>query len=249
MSDSLDGRTLLITGAANGIGRAIAELAAERGARTVLVDLDEAPLTELANRIGGEGHVMDVGDAKAWQILAQRTGQWDYLFLNAGIMSAPPDAPLEDSDFLDLDLERYRRILSVNIDGVAFGLRTAIPRMRASGGGIVVTASVAGVIGYPLDPAYALTKHAVIGLIRSLAPTLPSARGAPTLRLTAICPGGVGTDLVPKALRKFAALMDPAVIAWEALDLAVSGANGEMRAKVKSDEPAQVLHAPEIALV
>ena len=249
MTVPLDGSSIVITGAAGGIGRAIAELATQRGAGVLLVDVKQEPLVALANRIGGEPHVMDVGDATAWSTLSERTRRWDYVFLNAGIMSAPASAPLEESNFLTLDLERYHRVLAVNVHGVAFGLRTAIPRMRETGGAIVVTASAAGLIPYPLDPAYSLTKHAVVGLVRSLAPTLAGPDGRPSLRLSAICPGGVQTDLVPAALRDVTAMMDPMVIAEEALDLCLNGANGEVRGRFKANEPARALFPPEIDLL
>ena len=244
MKRRLDGKTVLVTGAASGIGQAIAELATQSGARLLLVDVNRERLASLAEKLRGEPHTMDVGDAEAWIALSESTGGWDYVFLNAGIMSAPPDAPPEASNFLTLDLECYRRILSVNVDGVAFGLRTAILRMQEAGGAIVVTALAAGLIPYPLDPAYSLTKHAVVGLVRSLAPTL-----TPTLRLSAICPGGVGTDLVPEAVRDAVPLMDPSVVAAEAIDLCLSGENAEVRAKIKADEPARVSAAPQIDLI
>jgi NAD(P)-dependent dehydrogenase (short-subunit alcohol dehydrogenase family) len=249
MTGRLEGSRVLVTGAAGGIGAGIARLAAEGGAGVLLVDVREEPLVALAERLGGEAHVMDVADAASWSALAGSTGRWDYVFLNAGIMSTPPEAPLGASDFLTLDPERYRRILAVNIDGVAFGLRAAVPRMREGGGAIVVTASVAGLIPYPPDPAYALTKHAVVGLVRSLAPTLVTTDGSPELRLCAICPGGVETDLVPAALRGVTPMMDPSTLAAEALDLCLKGGNGEVRTKIKADEPARVVRAPQIALL
>src|SRR5262249_54249630 len=162
-----------------------------------LVDVRAEPLAALAARIGGEVHLADVASEDAWRALAARPPAWDHVFLNAGIMSASPDAALQASDFLTMPLERYRRIVSVHVDGGALGLRAAVPRMREAGGSIVVTASVAGLIPYPLDPAYAMTKHALIGLVRSLAPALARTDGGPALRLCALCPGGVRTTLVP----------------------------------------------------
>jgi len=249
MTADLRQRSVLVTGAASGIGRAIAERAVRAGADVLAVDVRKEPLAALVDRIGCEGHVMDVGDPSAWVALAGRARGWDHVFLNAGVMSAPSDAPLEASDFVALPLERYRRIVSVNVDGVAFGLRAVIPRMREVGGSIVATASIAGLIPYSLDPAYAMTKHAVIGLVRSLAPTLTRKDGGPPIRLCAICPGGVRTDLVPQALRAAPAMMEPSVLAEEAVDLCLHGRNGEVRAKVLVDAPAQVFEPPRIDLL
>ena len=192
--------------------------------------------------------MLDVGDSAAWATLAEETGRWDAVFLNAGVMSASPNDPPEASDFVTLPEERYRRILAVNIDGVGFGLRTAIPRMRGHGGSIVVTASLAGLVPYPPDPAYSMTKHALVGLVRSLAPNLT---GDPPLRLAAICPGGVVTGLVPDIVHEMdeVPLMSPETLAGEAIDLCLHGVNGEIRLKVKADEPAEAMHAPEISLI
>ena len=249
MSHTLQGRTLLVTGAASGIGRAIAELASEGGANLVLVDIEPEFLHTLADQVGGEAHVMDVGDALAWRELCGKTSDWDFVCLNAGVMSAPPDAPIEASDFLTLDLDQYRRVLSVNIDGVAFGLRAALPRMKDRGGAVVVTASAAGLVPYPLDATYALTKHALIGLVRSVAATLnngAASSGSPTIRLSAICPGGVQTALLPTMLRGAPVIMEPSVIADEILDLCLHGENGEVRVRIRKDEPAKRFDARKL---
>lgn len=244
---SLDQQSVLITGCATGIGAAIAEAAARQGARLILADVQAERIAQLAGRLDAEAHTMDVADPDAWDALATATPPWDAVFLNAGIMSAPAEAPAEASNFLTLDLERYRRVLSVNVDGVAFGLRTAIPRMRERGGSIVATASASGLIGWPFDPLYAMTKHAVVGLVRSMALTLAPPGEPSALRLSAICPGGVGTDLVPSALREhMGSLMTPEVLAAEAVDLCLNGSNGEIRAKVTADHPAEAVAQPRI---
>jgi len=88
-------------------------------------------------------------------------------------------------------------VMGVNTDGVAYGIMAALPAL-AEGGRIVVTASVAGLGPLVIDPTYAASKHALVGLVRSLAPTL-AARG---IGIDAICPGGVDTAIVPRDLRE-----------------------------------------------
>jgi len=251
MSEALRDRRALITGAASGIGRALARRAAELGASVVAADVNEQGVRALADEIGGRGVALDVGDPEAWRRVASETGPWDLVALNAGIMSAGPDAPLEASDLLTLDLERYRAVLRVNVDGVVLGLRTAMPMMEGRGGAIVATASAAGLIGYPLDPTYTLTKHAVVGLVRSMAGVVDMRRAAgaePGPRVCAICPGGVLTGLMPVALRSVPQIMEPEVIADEIVDLWLHGENGEIRARIREDEPAWKVELPPVAL-
>jgi len=89
--------------------------------------------------------------------------------------------------------ELYRRAMSVNLDGVVFGVHAVLPALRARGGGaIVATASLAGLTGVPLDPLYAANKHGVVGLVRSLGPTL-SAEG---IRINAVCPGFAESGMI-----------------------------------------------------
>ena len=89
--------------------------------------------------------------------------------------------------------EIYRRATGVNVDGVFFGVRALVPAMEARGGGsIVATASLAGLIGFSPDPVYCLTKHAVVGLVRSLEPQL-AAKG---ITVNAVCPSIVDTPLI-----------------------------------------------------
>jgi NAD(P)-dependent dehydrogenase (short-subunit alcohol dehydrogenase family) len=94
-------------------------------------------------------------------------------------------------DVTMLDDDTYRRVLDVNVGGVVFGVR-ALARSMASGGRIVVTASLAGLVPLETDPVYALSKHAVVGFVRSVAPQL-EARG---IRISAVCPGIVDTPMV-----------------------------------------------------
>jgi len=143
---------------------------------------------------GGKFQRCDVSSEADWQSFANEVNGIDYLHLNAGIQAAPPEAPMSEYRFESFDAERYRRLLGVNIDGVVFGLHYLLPRMN-KGGSIVVTGSLAGVVPYDVDPLYAMTKHAVTGLVRSLAREMAERE----LRINALCPAGIDTGIIPEA--------------------------------------------------
>ena len=119
----------------------------------------------------------DVTDPAAWE----RIGPVDLAVLNAGILTA-------STDVASLAVDEYRRAVAVNVDGVVLGVRRLAQVM--DGGTIVATASLAGLVAMPLDPVYSLTKHAVVGFVRSVAPRI-----AP-IRLNAICPGIADTAML-----------------------------------------------------
>ena len=189
-SDRLNGRVALVTGGANGIGAAVARRLAGGGAHVVLADIDEAAGQEVAAEIGATFVRCDVSrpedDETAVATALERHGRLDLAFLNAGVTSG---CGLGD----DFDLERYRLAMGVNLDGVVFGVRAAIPALKASGGGtIVATASLAGIVGIPQDPIYGANKHAVVGLVRSLGPQL-----APLgIRIQGLCPSFADTAIL-----------------------------------------------------
>jgi NAD(P)-dependent dehydrogenase (short-subunit alcohol dehydrogenase family) len=236
-------KVALITGAAAGIGAAVAQQLAALGARVVLLDRDEARGAALAEALGGRFMACDVSDRDAWaSVIAAcvaQVGVPDYVHLNAGVMSLPPSAgflPLEA-----LPLANYRRIVGVNLDGVVFGLQALLPHMRDRGGAITVTASMVGLIPLPVDPMYAATKHALVGLVRSVAASL----GDSPLRLNAICPGGVDTAIVPDTLRDSGMpMMTPELLAADVLQLLQAGASGEIRVRLSAAVPAFAVSAP-----
>lgn len=240
---SVRGKRLLVTGAASGIGAAVATRFAESGATVVLADVDARRGEALAARIGGCFLACDVASAESWTRLVagclEEVGVPDYVHLNAGIMSVPPNEPFVPIDALPLD--RYRRIMGINLDGVFFGLRALLPHLRGRDAAITVTSSVAGVIGVPEDPAYAATKHAVIGLVRSLA----ADPGLGPLRVNAICPGAVATAITPEAMKDGRLVsMAPDVMAREVESLLVSGPTGEIRLKLSEQKPAFSVEPP-----
>jgi len=160
----------------------------------VVVDIDDAGGSRVADEVGGRFVHLDVSDATGWAALAEelRADEGVHLaHLNAGILAASDALP-----FLDTPVARYRAMVGVNLDGVVLGVHALAPVMIERGGGsIAVTASLAGLIPYGGDPIYAATKHAVVGFVRSVAPQL----GRQGVRLHAICPSGIDTPMVAGA--------------------------------------------------
>lgn len=186
----LNGKVALITGGANGFGRAVGTRLREAGAKVVLADIESGPGEAAAAEIGAEFVRCDVtvpeDSAAAVAAAVERFGGLDLAFLNAGITTG---TGLVDG----FDLELYRRAMAVNLDGVVFGLNAVVPALRErSGGAIVATSSLAGLAPVPYDPVYAANKHAVVGLTRSMGPVL----AAEGIRLNAICPGFADTRIV-----------------------------------------------------
>jgi NAD(P)-dependent dehydrogenase (short-subunit alcohol dehydrogenase family) len=167
---SLFPRTALVTGAAGGIGRAIVERLEADGTEVLELDL-----------VTG----FDVSDPTAWQSI----DRVELACLNAGITTST-------AEITELTAEEYRHVVAVNVDGVVYGVRR-LAREMEEGDAIVITASLAGLTGVPGDPIYALTKHAIVGLVRSVAPQL-SERG---IRINAVCPGFADTPMVAGDLR------------------------------------------------
>ncbi|RAY17064.1 dehydrogenase [Actinomadura craniellae] len=169
----------IITGASGDIGEAVARRLAAARVHCVLVDRDPA-VKKVAADIGGLAVVGDLSDPDlSTKAVAHVDGRLDMLVLNAetGCTATDPDV---------LDLSGYRSVVGTNQHGVVYGLRAALPLMRRRrSGSIVITASLAGLVGVEDDPFYTMTKHAVIGLVRASAGRL--AREG--IRLSAVCPG------------------------------------------------------------
>jgi NAD(P)-dependent dehydrogenase (short-subunit alcohol dehydrogenase family) len=177
-------KVALVTGGAGGLGRAVCRTLAEAGARVLVVDVDEPGGRELAASIDGAFFAADVSDLEQNRAMVEAAltefGGLDLVHLNAGVSSM---FGIDES----FDLERYRRVMGINLDGVVFGAHAALAGFQRSGGGgaIVATASLAGLTSVPFDPLYAANKHAVVGLARSLGPALEP-HG---VRFNAVCPG------------------------------------------------------------
>ena len=223
---ALDGKVALITGAASGIGQATAQRFAAEGARICAVDFDDTNGRAVADAVGGVFVHADAGEpgevGAAFVACEAELGGVDIAYLNAGIAIGVGDmTTLTDAD--------YHRIMRVNVDGVVWGTRAAIPALERRGGGaIVATSSLAGLIPFPMDPIYDLSKHAVVGFIRSIAPPL-AAKG---ITANTVNPGMTDTNILnadTKAL--FEAndfpLMAPAQIAEAVLTIVTTGRTGE----------------------
>ena len=174
----LDQKTCLVTGGASGIGRATCEALAAQGAHVVVTDIDDSAGRETADAVGGEFAHLDVSDRDAWtrvvSEIVKTRGGLDLVHLNAGLTTYPAaggDFPA--FDIAAIPAGAYRRVMGANIDGVVFGASATVQALENRGGGaIVVTASVAGLVTWEVDPVYTMTKHAVVGLVRALAPSL-----------------------------------------------------------------------------
>jgi NAD(P)-dependent dehydrogenase (short-subunit alcohol dehydrogenase family) len=161
--------TALVTGGRSGIGAAIVSALERDGVDVRVLDLVDG---------------FDVSDPRAWEDV----GAVDLACLNAGVVT-------READVARIGDEQYRRILGANVDGVVFGVRRLAQVMER--GSIVVTASLAGLTTTEADPLYALTKHAVVGFVRSSAPRL-AARG---IRLNMVNPGFVDTPMLDEVGR------------------------------------------------
>lgn len=213
----LSGKVALVTGGASGIGLATARCLARAGASVVVADLAEESGREAASELSGRFVRLDVGDPLQWAVAVSyaesELGGLDVAFLNAGVTTGEGDVTRVSDD-------QYRRILRVNMDGVFFGTRAAVPAIERRGGGaIVATASLAGLIAYSPDPVYALTKQAVVGFVRAVAPQLEEKH----ITINAICPGLVDTPLIGEEGRAIAAAANFPLIAPEAVAEAVLG--------------------------
>ncbi len=221
----LEGRRALVTGGASGIGKATAKRFVDEGAAVTIVDLNEKEGKEVAGDLGVEFVRADASDplqvAEAFREAKEALGGLDIAYMNAGVTTQQPE-------FSELTDQQYFRILNINVNGVVFGVREAIRAMTPGGGSILATASLAGLIAYAGDPIYALTKHAVVGLVRGLGLTLPE-RG---ITINAICPGITETPLVGeeaiKMLRKANfPLIAPEGIAEACVIAITSGRSGD----------------------
>ena len=188
-----EGRVALVTGAASGIGRAIARALGAQGCRLVLCDIDEAGLNAISDEVNCiHRSVVDVGDPEAMQAFAEEVHRQvpavDILVNNAGIAVA--------GRLVDVPLEDWRKVVDVNLYGVIHGCHYFVPPMvQQQRGHIVNIASAAGFVAATGMSAYAMTKFGVVGLSESLRREL----GPEGVGVSTICPGFIATNIMDGA--------------------------------------------------
>ncbi|GAA3386727.1 SDR family oxidoreductase [Cryptosporangium minutisporangium] len=179
-----------VTGGASGIGAAVSRRLASQGYRVLVTDVDVSGGEAVAAEVGGVFRRCDVREPAdslaAVEAAVAEFGGLDLAFLNAGVATG---FGLEEG----FTPEAYRRVMSINLDGVVYGVHAALPALKARGGGnIVATASLAGLTAVPFDPIYGANKAAVVGLVRALGPLYAPAG----IRVNALCPSFAETAII-----------------------------------------------------
>jgi NAD(P)-dependent dehydrogenase (short-subunit alcohol dehydrogenase family) len=192
MGQDLAGKVAIITGGANGIGRASVELFVEQGAKVAIADWDEARGQELADRLGPDTifQKTDVSERDQVQALVDRTvahfGGLHIMFNNAGIGDGLP------ADFLTADFGNFDKVARVNLLGVILGSQIAARHMAANGGGSIInTSSIGGTRPGHGVFVYRAVKAGVVNFTQSIAMEL----GDHLIRVNAICPGNIPTSM------------------------------------------------------
>ncbi len=200
----VEGKIALVTGGGSGLGRAISEMLAREGARVAVTDIDEASAQATAVEIDSEspGAAMaihhDVTEAVAWSAALDRTvaefGGLHILVNNAGIA--------EGGSIEDTDLETWRRVHAIDLDGVFLGCKLALPHIHAAGGGSIVNiSSIAGIVAGHNTAAYNSAKAAVRHLTKSVA--LHCAKQGYGIRCNSVHPAFVRTPILDGLVERF----------------------------------------------
>jgi NAD(P)-dependent dehydrogenase (short-subunit alcohol dehydrogenase family) len=189
----MQGKRGVVTGAASGLGREVAKLFAEEGARVVVADVNSDGAQAVAAKIGGDAVHQACDVTVEEQVIAaldRSVSEWgglDFVINNAGVQV---EKPLEETSNEDFDW-----LFDVNVRGVFWGCKHAIARMRKAGGGAIVnTASALSLVSDPFLPVYTASKHATLGLTRSVG----VAYAADGIRCNCVCPGDMQTPMIER---------------------------------------------------
>jgi NAD(P)-dependent dehydrogenase (short-subunit alcohol dehydrogenase family) len=194
MSRPLEDKIAIITGAGSGIGRASAQLFAERGARVLLAGRREAPLQELVRSLGEDRAAYVCVDVTKHRDNARLFDEAQRKFGGCDIFVASAGAEGVSELIENYPIEVFDEVMAVNVRGVFLGLQSAMPMMRTRGGGsIVIVSSIAGIKARNThNSAYVASKHAEVGLMRTAA-----MEGAPhSIRVNVVLPGPTDTEMV-----------------------------------------------------
>lgn len=194
----LDGKIGLVTGAGSGIGRSTAIAMAREGAKVVVSDVDDkggAETVKMVTGAGGDAFFVhaDVSDPAQIEALVKaavdKYGALHLAVNNAGIGG-------ESATCADYSIEGWRKVMSINLDGVFYSVKYEVPAMLAAGGGAIVNiASILGLVGWAQAPAYVAAKHGVVGLTKAAALEFATAG----IRVNAVNPGFIATPLLVNA--------------------------------------------------
>lgn len=197
------GKTIIVTGAAMGLGLSTCKVLAQKGANLAMVDYNEKALAEAKKEIESENSdikiitiVADVSDEKAVKNYVDQTisefKKIDGFYNNAGIEG-------KQASLVDYDASVFKKVIDINLMGVYFGLKYVIPQMQKSGGGkIVNVASVGGIRGVVNQTPYVASKHAVSGITKNAAIEY----GKDNIMTNAIAPGAILTPMVAEAFNQ-----------------------------------------------
>jgi NAD(P)-dependent dehydrogenase (short-subunit alcohol dehydrogenase family) len=205
----MDLHTAVVTGAASGIGRALATRLAASGTSVLLADIDGEAVHRLAEDLNATAMTVDVSRADDMQALAAAARDASLVCLNAGIVGASTGPPWT------VPAQEWERVFAVNVGGVVNGLRAFVPQLLQANARrhLLITASLAGVVTFPAGGAYAASKHAVVAIAEQAAMALHDT----PVTVTVICPALVRTGMSPVGA-------DPDDVAGSALRAVANGA-------------------------
>ena len=204
-----EGRVAIVTGAASGIGAGVAAQLAGEGARVAVADIDERGATDVAARVVADGGValavpLDVASEEQWEsavrLVTEELGPPTLLHSNAALVS--PEVLQADVNLVEMDVELWDRVMSVNLRGAMLAAKHVVPSMLEQGGGAVVfTSSITAITAPPDRAAYASSKGALMALARVIA----SSYGSHLIRCNSVAPGVIETpaiSVIPDELKQ-----------------------------------------------